>query len=102
MNLEPNLLPLAAEAVAYPAHGLEVDRLAGVRLEVAPQADDEVIQGPGFGIGRVAPHRLEQLAARDGLPLLLEEEREDAHLHLGQVDLSLGGAGAVGEQEDLV
>lgn len=55
------MLRLPAKPVPNPAHGLKVDRLAGVRFEIAPQADDEVVQSPGFGVGCVAPERGVQL-----------------------------------------
>src|SRR5512133_2805187 len=67
--------PLPAETVADAAHGLAVYRVGRVRLKVLAQPDDEVIQGPGFGVVGIPPHRLQQRSARDDFTFLLKEER---------------------------
>ena len=68
-------LPLPTEPIPNASYRLKVDRLARIRFEITTQADDEVVQGSGFGIDGVAPYGLEQFTARDGLTLLLEEDR---------------------------
>ena len=71
------------EAVAYAADGEEVDGLGGVGLEVAAEADDEVVDGAGVGIFVDVPDVFEEFFAGDGFVGMVEEVAEEVGFHEG-------------------
>src|ERR1044071_6206262 len=77
---------LRIEAVARAAHGDEVPRLLGVDLEPLAQLTDEVVDG-AHRAGRLAPHQLEQLGAREHLAGVADEEHQELELEMGELDL---------------
>src|SRR4051812_43395513 len=58
----------AAEPVAHAAHGVDVDRLAGVRLELLAQVAHVHVDGARVAVVRRLPHGLEQALAREHPP----------------------------------
>src|SRR5689334_17635499 len=74
------------EAVARAAHGDEVARFLGVRLEALAELPDEVVDGTDAP-DRLAPHQLEQLVAREHLVRVPHEEHEQLQLGVRQLDL---------------
>ena len=73
------------EAVADAADGGEVDGVGGVVLDVAAEADDEVVDGAGVGVFADAPDLFEDLLAGDDVAGAEGEVAEEVGLHDGEV-----------------
>src|SRR5262245_19696256 len=56
--------PLSSQHSAGFPHGDNVARIGGIVLELPPQLDHVGVDGPRLHVRVVAPHALEQLAAR--------------------------------------
>ena len=64
-------------------------RLFGIGLKVFPKSNDEVVNGPCFGEGGIAPDNFEDFLPADHMVGTRNEEPEQAHLPLGNAfDLS--------------
>ena len=63
----PCVSGLWLEAVADSAHSQQVDGIRRVRLEIAPQANDEVIDRPRVGVLMDVPDVFQNVFARDDL-----------------------------------
>jgi len=53
------LVRVCNEAVADASHREQMDRLGGIVFDVAPQADHEVVDGPGVGVFVQTPDLLQ-------------------------------------------
>jgi hypothetical protein len=78
------------EAVADAADSEQVGRFGWVRLEIAAQADDEVVDRSRVGIFVDAPDVFEDLFARDDFAGVLDQIAEQVSLHQRQVDELVG------------
>src|SRR5207237_518332 len=79
---------LRIKPVAGAAYGDEVTWLLGVVLEALPELTDEVVDGADRS-GRLPPHEVEQLRAREHLVRVAHEEHEQLELEVGQLDLDV-------------
>src|SRR5688572_16149718 len=77
------------ESITGTAHGDEVARLLRVELEALPELPDEVVDG-AHRAGRLPPHEVEQLRAREHLVRMADEEHEELELEVRQLDLLAG------------
>ena len=93
-------LGVGEEAVADAADGGEVLGVGGVVLDVAAEADDEVVDGAGVGVGVDSPDLLEDVGAGDDLALAVGEEAEQVGLHDGEVGEAVGGDEFEGVEAD--
>ena len=82
---------MGEEAVADAADGGEVAGVGGVVLDVAAEADDEVVDGAGVGVFVDAPDVFEDLLAGDDLAVAVGEVAEEVGFHNGEVGGAVGG-----------
>src|SRR5208283_4247106 len=88
------------EAVADAADGGEVGGDGGVVLDVAAEADDEVVDGAGVGVFADAPDVFEDLLAGDDLAGAEGEVAEEVGLHDGEVGGAVRGDELEGVEAD--
>src|SRR5690242_21871882 len=67
------LFRLGNEPVSHAADGQQMTWCGGIVLDVTPQADDKIIDGPGVGVLMQSPYFLEYRLAGDHSPLVLDE-----------------------------
>lgn len=79
------------EAIADPPDGNEVDGVGGVVLDVASEADDEVIDGAGVRILVDTPDLFEDVLAGDDLTFVFGKVAEEVGFHEGEVGDAVGG-----------
>src|SRR5262245_27927243 len=70
----------AHELVTVASHGQDVPRARGVALDVAAQARDEAVDHASARLGPQPPYVLEQLAARHGAALAIDQRAQEPHL----------------------
>src|SRR4051794_38496575 len=75
------------EPVARPAHRHEMPGLFGICLEALSQLADEVVDG-AHRADRLSPDEVEQLAAREHLARVAQEEHEELELEVRQLHLA--------------
>src|ERR1039458_3824656 len=88
------------ETVGDAADGGEVDGVGGVVLDVAAEADDEVVDGAGVGVFADVPDLFEEGFAGDDLAGAVGEEAEEVGLHDGEAAGAVGGDEFEGVEAD--
>ena len=77
-------------AVAEAAHGLDRHESGAAGIELAPEVADVELHLVAADAERVAPDELEQLVAREHLPRMADEGREEPELERRQLHLPVG------------
>src|SRR5262245_53562830 len=74
------------ELVAFAIHREDVPRIRRIGLELLPQPQNVVVDGPGRWIVLVAPHLVQQAIARDDPAAIGSEQPQHIELLAGEVD----------------
>lgn len=81
------------EDIADGPQAFEMQRFFRVLLEVFPEADDEVVHGPGGGSPGVPPSDFQKFLPGQGFAGVLDEEFQQFGFLAGQLDVALLPAG---------
>ena len=74
------------ELVAEAAHGEQVTRFGGVALDVAAEANDEIVDGARVGVFVEIPDVMQNCLARDGFAGAADEVAKEFGFHEGELN----------------
>lgn len=69
------------EAITDSANGKQIAWLRGLGLDIAPEPDDKIVDGSRIRVFVQVPDFLQQLLARDGFPVVLNEAAKQIGFH---------------------
>ena len=85
-TLALTLLRFRHEAIADAAHGEQMARRRGIVFNIAPQANDEIVDGAGVSVLVQSPHFFENRFAGHDPPLVSDEMAQQFRFHQSQLD----------------
>src|ERR1700732_155582 len=77
---------LGNETVAHTAHSQEMARLPGMIFDIAPQADDEIINCASVGVFAQAPHIFQDRFPRYRAAVLANQMTQKLGFHQSKLD----------------